>query len=628
VAKSHAHTPGCVEAAYASIFFYSICALIWDLAKWVELVCHKWHDMTDDEHYLEGAICASIFVSIFQFSRIYSELHELDHVSKSKFHGFTVARRFLLSAAAVLVIVTVEELGESRIEGHLESHTADYSSLCVFAVWLLATCLLLMSYDAFNPRFKKKRVVRYRRPQFWQRSAGVFFSITLLLFLNYPNDRFLGAIALVAVFGVAGSAIWGYIEERKLPLKEIFSPLGTIFSAILGHKLFSRIEEKIPQIPRALPLTAIACAVACYFVIGNISAEKSYDFLQILTFFGGDSTNGVVVVEMHDRAGETPVGTNILRDSDLALLKRLNRDKPRLIVFDELFSADHKSTNDTNLAGEIRAGGNVVLLQLLETNKGEIRILEPQELIGSGALDTGIGAVETPNRARRHWPFPSPGPYPSLPEAAAKQYVDMDACAKLKNYDFGDDEFRWLRYYSENENKVEFAGLRIIDYSDATNAPNGVFHDKVVFIGEAAYPEKTNDVTHAPWPVWGGAKVGGVRILATTHLNLINGDWLRKWPGWLELFWLLVISSLTSSLTFLSLSVLPELGKTFPSPKVFIFAVLSLCIATILIVAVFRYRSNHWFNWLLMILQLLIACGLAVRFHKSAPKMFPRAHRT
>ncbi len=42
---------------------------------------------------------------------------------------------------------------------------------------------------------------------------------------------------------------------------------------------------------------------------------------------------------------------------------------------------------------------------------------------------------------RRHWPFPSPGPYPSLPWAAARL-----AGAQLSEV----PQERWMRYYGQN----------------------------------------------------------------------------------------------------------------------------------------------------------------------------------
>src|SRR5207253_11159725 len=52
------------------------------------------------------------------------------------------------------------------------------------------------------------------------------------------------------------------------------------------------------------------------------------------------------------------------------------------------------------------------------------------------------------------------------------------------------------------------------------------------------FPYTTLFRSYTPYSRWSGegegSAVGGVEIHATTFLNLMNGDWLRRPSGWLE----------------------------------------------------------------------------------------------
>src|SRR6185503_11796294 len=72
----------------------------------------------------------------------------------------------------------------------------------------------------------------------------------------------------------------------------------------------------------------------------------------------------------------------------------------------------------------------------------------------------------------------------------------------------------------------------------------GFFGNRIVFIGSE--PESTDpalaeeDKFATPYTSWKKKAVGGVEIMATTFLNLMNGDWLRRPPPWLEALALVV----------------------------------------------------------------------------------------
>src|SRR5439155_1497116 len=90
---------------------------------------------------------------------------------------------------------------------------------------------------------------------------------------------------------------------------------------------------------------------------------------------------------------------------------------------------------------------------------------------------------------------------------------------------------QWLRYYGQN------GAWTSLSYHQATNQAPNYFHDKFVFIGnkpETPLPDGEKDEYRTPYTRWTKEAVGGVEIMATEFLNLINGDWLRRPPSWFE----------------------------------------------------------------------------------------------
>src|SRR5439155_27028564 len=82
---------------------------------------------------------------------------------------------------------------------------------------------------------------------------------------------------------------------------------------------------------------------------------------------------------------------------------------------------------------------------------------------------------------------------------------------------------QWLRYYG-------WRGWKALSYHLALSDAPSYFNNKIIFVGgdpsvfaEDAFRTPRREV------------VGGVKILATTFLNLMNGDWLRRPPWWAEL---------------------------------------------------------------------------------------------
>src|SRR5262249_18737024 len=143
-------------------------------------------------------------------------------------------------------------------------------------------------------------------------------------------------------------------------------------------------------------------------------------------------------------------------------------------------------------------------------------------------------------------PFPSPvEAFPSLAEAAAKA-----AGTQLSEK----PQKRWLRYYGELRADAPNPAWDAFSYT-AVPTNSDFFRGRAVFIGgkpesaDPAYPETDKFCT--PYTSKNRQAVGGMEIMATTFLNLMNGDWLRRPPGWMEAFLLILCGALLGSLSLL-----------------------------------------------------------------------------
>src|SRR5258706_728892 len=166
----------------------------------------------------------------------------------------------------------------------------------------------------------------------------------------------------------------------------------------------------------------------------------------------------------------------------------------------------------------------------------EAHVTLPYELFltAAGTNNWGVASLDPDLYAivRRHWPFPAPGPYPSLASTAAQL-----AGARLSA---GSQE-QWLRFYSPN------GALTSLSYRFALSQPTNYFRNKIVFIGtqpRTSTPGDETDEFRTPYTRWTGEAMGGAQIMVTSFLNLLNGDSLRRPASWIEALVLLVAGSL------------------------------------------------------------------------------------
>jgi len=357
------------------------------------------------------------------------------------------------------------------------------------------------------------------------------------------------------------------------------------------------------------PAMGAALAALCGLLLwgtrlGTAWENASYDYLFLFATSAVPETNKVVLILMDERAYKElnqKRGEPWNRALHAKLLNQLADDRCKLVVFDINFESKGKSEVDAALA-EVDAAlaeamqrqTNVVLMAEIDDVKvpGSLsdQVNLPHELFLNAATDWGIGnagvdLLETP---RRHWPFPSPTNYPSLAWAAARA-----AGAELNKT----PEKRWLRYYGETKVWKTWSYHMV-----PTNIP-GYFRDTIVFIGSDPVEIKNlrrqeEDKFRTPYTRWTKETVGGVQIMATTFLNLVNGDWLRRPARWVEALVLVVTGILLGGGLCLV--------RSWVAWGIAVGAALGVSLGGICL----SCYTNYWFPWL-MIAGGQVPCALA-----------------
>ena len=324
--------------------------------------------------------------------------------------------------------------------------------------------------------------------------------------------------------------------------------------------------------------------------------NASYDYL--FRFGSHPVTNKVALILMDNAAfaqfhqqREQPWD----RGLHAQLLNKLADDGAEMVVMDSFFRATNDPAKDAALASAMRRQKHIVLMAeqakvTLPGLAGAEPTLPTEPFLSAAGTNWGVANLDPdPDHiVRQHWPFPSTsGPYPSLPEAAAK----------LAGAELGDvPQERWLRYYGQN------GAWTTLSYQFATNEPANYFSNQIVFIGtepETSVPDDNEpDKFRTPYTRWTNEASGGVEILATTFLNLMNGDWLRRPAAGIE-FAIFIASGIL-------------LGGGLCRMKIMAAGICAAAGAVIISLAAvsLSYFTNYWFPWL-AITGGQIPCALA-----------------
>ena len=332
-----------------------------------------------------------------------------------------------------------------------------------------------------------------------------------------------------------------------------------------------------------------ALAVLCGLILwqtplGEPWVNASYDYL--FRFGARSVTNRVTLILMDNEAYAQFQQTRSQawdRGLHAQLLNRLADDGCALVAFDSFFQLRRDPTEDKALAKAMRRQQRIVLMakqaQVTHPTLAGAQPNLPLELfLEAAGTNWGVAWLDPDpdSIVRRHWPFPSPGPYPSLAWAAARL-----AGAQMS----ANPQERWLRYYGRDG-----AATRM-SYWFALDQPTHYFRGQIVFIGtapETTVPNGETDKFSTPYTRWTHESTGGVEVQLASFLNLMNHDWLRRPARWLE--------ALLLATTGVLLGVgLCRVGLPLAS---------LLAVGVVLVVTFgaisWSYFTNYWFPWLVI----------------------------
>ena len=350
-------------------------------------------------------------------------------------------------------------------------------------------------------------------------------------------------------------------------------------------------------------LTGATLTVLCGWLLwgtplGEPWENTSYDLL--FRFSERRATNQVVLIQMDNPACLALHQTRETWDRawHAHLLNRLSEAGCRMAVFDIFFEDPRDEPTDQMLALAMRRLGCVVLkAEMQKPAHPGVEMMQavlPYGLFLDAATNWGVANVNlSDNRPdkpiRRHWPFPAPTTsIQSLPWTAA--LLAGTPREKLPQEEHPQEQ--WLRYYGLH------GGWETISYHLALSNAGNFFRNKIVFIGNQPDLSDTNSSRPDTFRTPSGEDVGGMEILAITFLNLVNGDWLRRPPAWIEA----ALLALTGILIGGGLCQLKPLGAGLAAAGIFLAAMLAFVSLS--------YYSNYWFPWL-VIAGGQVPCALA-----------------
>lgn len=329
----------------------------------------------------------------------------------------------------------------------------------------------------------------------------------------------------------------------------------------------------------------VLCGLALWKMsLGESWTNASYDYL--FRFGSHAVTNRVVLIQLDNEAYDyfhQTRGQPWDRALHAQLLNRLADDGCAVAVFDSFFRAPRDPVSDAALADALQRQHAVVLMaeqsRLTHPSLTGVHPILPGELFLNAATNWGVAwvAPDLDSVVRRHWPFPSPALYPSLPETVAKL---MGATTEDQPRE------RWLRYYGQTAVWTE------LSYRFALSQPKGFFRDAIVFIGnhpKTPMPDDEADEFSSPYTRWTGESIGGVDILITSTLNLLNGDWLERLPDAMEFLILAIIGGVLGW-KLCQLHLLPAMGIT-----------VTVMLGGTVIAICSSYFLDRWFPWLVIV---------------------------
>ena len=346
------------------------------------------------------------------------------------------------------------------------------------------------------------------------------------------------------------------------------------------------------------------------FSISSGLVRLSYDLLTVTRpLTRPDEAVMVYLDEESHRVLEQPYLDGWDRAIHAYLINRLTDAGAKAVVFDIVFS--DPNTNDPEgdqlLMEAIRRNGRVILAAdaVRDRETKGTKMDMPFDLVRDVAA--GIGSAEVMADRdliiRMHTPKRSLAgiQFPSLSYAAA-QVVESPHLSPHE------DPERWLRYYGP----ADF--LPSVSYHSALDperTPDEVFKDKVVIVGArlmTGFSADRADEYPTPYTQFGSIEDSsifgsGVETQATAYLNLVRGDWLRRYPFKVERI-LVVLSGLLLGGLLARLRPFAAVGMAL------------LAVAGTMTISYYVFQNMFlWFPWVIVVVVIVVALSWSVLFN-------------
>ncbi len=341
------------------------------------------------------------------------------------------------------------------------------------------------------------------------------------------------------------------------------------------------------------------------YSVGLALRQWSYDLLTVAQ--GDRAADGAVIVyldELSHKQLSQPYNAPWDRSLHARLVRRLTEAGARAIVFDIVFSDPNPANPaaDEELARAIAESGRVILAaDNIPAGMAAMQVVPPFELLLTNAAAIGSAQVDSDRDLiiRRHTREEQ---IPSLSWAAAEfvgARISREATEGVAKC--------WVHYYARPNS------VPSISFFEALEAPagrNGFFRDQVVFVGarlQTKFSGDRKDEFRNPFSFGMKEKANafsaGVEVQATAFLNLVRGDWLRRWPDGAERW------------SIVALVLVFGFGLVWLRP-VAATAVAAVGIGLVVVASQVLFSTKFvWFPWLIVVVLILCALAWSIVFN-------------
>lgn len=345
----------------------------------------------------------------------------------------------------------------------------------------------------------------------------------------------------------------------------------------------------VPALPPSWKVGALILAAAgglLLLPIGDWCARMSYDLPFLVA---AEDASEVVMLNI-----DPLVKANLKAEPHEPLplkhhsqaLRHLTRHGAKLVVYDVLFKADVNDPQAQDFARAIADNGRVVLAADFVDDyqaAGQSQApLPPPEILRTNAAEWGIARLATldPDFGVRRIDTGSKF-YPSLSWQAAKV---LKAPVTLDPQNQERMQGRGLNYYCAPSGMLKFNFDLLVE----DNLLPHLLKNKIVVIGgqpSVDVPGAARDQFKNPFSRFGAAFSSGAQVHATTLLNLLHGDSLRRIPWGFEL------------LLFIVSGVALAVGFTAARPQWAIVMAFLVFIAVTALASLLMLKAHIWFSW-------------------------------